>query len=243
MIFCDMDNGKTYPMPLVALDRAEDWNPQAKPKAAGIIHDGYAAFVKFDTKVAIDFPADFVLHNCEPVFTWYKDKARAMSGIGCRIREIRESRGLTLDALAAKCGIAKPNLSRLEHDKVTPRIETLRAVFGALKVNPALQFPKYALTATRHEFGRWKLSLLHRDGAPSAHPTAVELVRVFLARRTEHKYARPKLLKHVDRLPNDPKRFTVWLDADKWARELAAARGAEMRTNREHVCRADSVVG
>src|SRR5437773_6365023 len=101
VVFCDMDNGKTYAMPLVALDRAEDWNAKAKPKAAGIIHDGYAAFVQFDTRVKIDFPADFVLHICEPAYTWYKDKARAVSGIGCRIREIRESRGLTLDALAA----------------------------------------------------------------------------------------------------------------------------------------------
>ena len=42
-------------------------------------------------------------------YTWYKDKGRTVSGVGKRIREIREGRGLTLDALAAKCGIAKPN--------------------------------------------------------------------------------------------------------------------------------------
>src|SRR5207245_3068317 len=118
VIFCALDNGKTYAMPLRALEQAEDWNPKAKPKAAGIIHDGYAAFVKFDTGVEIDFPSDFVLHVCEP--SWYKDKGRAASGVGGRIREIREARGLTLDALAARCGSAKPNLSRLEHATVTP---------------------------------------------------------------------------------------------------------------------------
>ena len=79
VIFCAMDNGKTYAMPLRALEQAEDWNPKAKPRAAGIIHDGYAAFVKFDTGVKIDFPSDRVLHVCEPSYTWYKDKGRAAS--------------------------------------------------------------------------------------------------------------------------------------------------------------------
>src|SRR5207253_5497040 len=138
VIFCDMDNGKTYAMPLRALDRAADWDPKAKPKAAGIIHDGYAAVVEFDTGVAIDFPSDFVLHVCEPAYAWYKDKGRAVSGIGGRIREIREARGLTLDALAVKCGIAKPNLSRLEKDKVTPTFENLKTVAAALDTHPAL---------------------------------------------------------------------------------------------------------
>src|SRR5437867_9869908 len=136
VIFCEMDNGTTYAMPLRALEQAEDWNPKAKPKAAGIIHDGYAAFVKFDTGVEIDFPSDFVLHVCEP--SWYKDKGRAASGVGGRIREIREARGLTLDALAARCGIAKPNLSRLENDMVTPTFETLQTVAAALDTHSAL---------------------------------------------------------------------------------------------------------
>lgn len=142
VIFCEMDNGKTYSMPLASLELAEDWNPKAKPKATGIIHDGYAAFVQFDSGVKIDFPSDFVLHNCDPSYTWYKDKGRALSGIGSRIREIRKARGLTLDALAAKCGIAKPNLSRLEHDKVTPTLETLRMIAAALETHPSLLVAK-----------------------------------------------------------------------------------------------------
>ena len=88
-----------------ALERAEDWNPKAKRKAAGIIHDGYAAFVEFDTGVKIDFPSDFVLHICEPSYAFFKDKGRAVSGVGGRIREIREARGLTLDALAPSAAL------------------------------------------------------------------------------------------------------------------------------------------
>jgi DNA-binding XRE family transcriptional regulator len=138
VIFCALDNGKTYSMPLRALDRAEDWDPKAKPKSASIIHDGFAAAVKFNSGVEIDFPSDFVLHICEPSYTWYKDKGRAATGIGRRMREIREARGLTLDALAVKCGIAKPNLSRLENDKVTPKAQTLQTVAAALDVHPAV---------------------------------------------------------------------------------------------------------
>jgi len=68
VVFCALDNGKTYAMPLGALDRAESWHPKAKPRAAGIIHDGYAAFVEFSTGVKIDFPLDLVLHVCEPSY-------------------------------------------------------------------------------------------------------------------------------------------------------------------------------
>ena len=81
VIFCEMENGKAYAMPLFVLEQAEDWNRQAKPKAVKIIHDGYAV-VAFDTKVKIDFPSDFVLHVCEPSYTWHKDKARTASSIG-----------------------------------------------------------------------------------------------------------------------------------------------------------------
>jgi hypothetical protein len=102
VVFCAMDNGSTYAMPLHALEKAEEWDSKAKPKSAGIIHDGYAGFVEFHTGLKIDFPSDLVLHVCEPSYAYHKDKRRAVSSVGGRIREIREARGLTLAALAAK---------------------------------------------------------------------------------------------------------------------------------------------
>src|SRR5712692_5094026 len=190
VIFSEMDNGTTYAMPLLALEQAEDWNAKAKPKAAGIIHDGYAAFVEFNTGVKIDFPSDFVLHVCEPSYAHYKDKARAVSGVGGRIREIREARGLTLDALAAKCGIAKPNLSRLENDKVTPTFATLKTVAAALDTHPALlvsrKKPEQAWTWTQHTFTQWKLALLWKEsvrGSPCVAVGVKDMVEVFLATR------------------------------------------------------------
>jgi transcriptional regulator with XRE-family HTH domain len=228
VIFCEMDNGRTYSMPILALEQAEDWNPKAKPKAAGIIHDGYAAFVEFDTRVKIDFPSDFVLHFCEPSYAFSKNKARAASGVGGRIREIREQRGLTLDGLAAKCGIAKPNLSRLENDKVTPTFETLKMVAAALDTHPALlvsaKKPEHAWTWTRHAFTQWKLGLLWNEGVRDSRielVRAVDMVKVFLARRPEHQYARMKLFKYANRAPHDAELVKYSLDADKWAREVA----------------------
>jgi transcriptional regulator with XRE-family HTH domain len=233
VIFCAMDNGKTYTMPLRALEKAEDWSPKARPASAGVIHDGYAAYVEFDTGVKIDFPSDFVLHVCEPSYAFYKDKRRSLSGVGGRIREIREARGLTLDALAAKCGIAKPNLSRLENDKVTPRFETLRTIATALGTHPALlvtaEKPEHAWTWTQHAFTEWKLGLLWNESVPGSHVVpvrAVDMVKVFLATRPEHAYARMKLLKHANLLPHDANLCYRALDAEKWAREVAAAQVA-----------------
>jgi len=230
-----MDNGKAYSMPLHALEQAEDWNPKAKPKAAGIIHDGYAAVVEFDTGVKIDFPSDFVLHVCEPSYGYYKDKRRAIWSVGGRIRQIRKWRGLTLDTLAAKCRIAKPNLSRLENEKVTPKYETLRIIAQALDIHPALLVQKHAWTWTQHAFGRWRLGLRGNGavpGSPMELVRAVDMVRVFLAKWPEHEYARMKLLKLVDRVPNDAEICKDALDAGKWAREEAAADAARGHTKR-----------
>ncbi len=224
VIFCEMDNGKTYAMPLGALEKSEDWNSKAKPKSVRIIHDGYAGVVEFDTGVNIDFPSDFVLHVCEPSYAYSKDKGRAVSGVGKRIRQIREWRGLTLDALAAKCGIAKPNLSRLENDKVTPKFETLRVIAAALDTHPVLLVsddkPEQAWQWTQHDFTQWKLGLLYKESAHGSRMLPVrdaDLVNVFLATRPEHEYARTKLYAMYE-----PHNGEFTLDAKKWAREPEA---------------------
>ena len=88
VVFCELDNGSTYSLPLCAFETAEDWDPKATPKRIRVIHDGFAAVVDFDTKLKIDFPVDFVLHICEPAYAWHKSKAK--TGVGARIRRIRE---------------------------------------------------------------------------------------------------------------------------------------------------------
>lgn len=232
VIFCEMDNGKTYSMPVTALERAEDWDGNAKPKAAGIIHDARAAFVKFDNGVKIDFPSDFVVGFCEPSHLAYKHNGRSMSGVGGRIREIRQSRHLTLDALAAKCGIAKPNLSRLENDKVTPTFETLKTIAAALSTQPVLlvadRRSEHAWTWTRHQFEQWKLDLRSKPGSAAAPVHSKELVNIFLKKWPECEFARKKLLehaglaRHVAIANRDSDLAECLLDAGKWAQEKLA---------------------
>jgi transcriptional regulator with XRE-family HTH domain len=52
--------------------------------------------------------------------------------IGFTIRRERLAQGLTLEALAARSGIAGPNLSRLERGGVDPRLSTVLRVLRAL---------------------------------------------------------------------------------------------------------------
>lgn len=226
VVFCEMDNDQTYAMPLCALERAEDWNAQAKPRTVKIIHDGYAAVVQFDNHVKIDFPSDFVRHICDPSYTWHKSKARATSGVGTRMRQMRELRGLTLDALASRCGIAKPNLSRLENDKVTPTFATINAIARALRIHPTLVIadkkPDEAWTWTLHQFVVWKRNLLWTESPLSESCINVgpaELVKAFLGIAPEHSYARQKLVKYAD--PGGTGIGGYMLDADKWANVVA----------------------
>jgi len=58
--------------------------------------------------------------------------------LGSAARRIRESQGLTLTDVAASAGISAGMLSRLETGHVTPSLETLVALAGALGVRPAL---------------------------------------------------------------------------------------------------------
>lgn len=55
-----------------------------------------------------------------------------MRGIGKRIREIREARGMSLNALARRAGVAPANVSRLENEHQSVKIETLEALVRAL---------------------------------------------------------------------------------------------------------------
>jgi transcriptional regulator with XRE-family HTH domain len=58
--------------------------------------------------------------------------------LGSTARRVRESQGLTLTDVAASAGISAGMLSRLETGHVTPSLETLVALAGALGVRPAL---------------------------------------------------------------------------------------------------------
>jgi transcriptional regulator with XRE-family HTH domain len=55
--------------------------------------------------------------------------------IGNRIRELRESKGISQQNLAAICNFEKANLSRIEAGRTNPTISTLYKISQALEVN------------------------------------------------------------------------------------------------------------
>lgn len=54
--------------------------------------------------------------------------------IGERLKEIRMSRGLSLDAAASVTGVSKPMLGQIEHGKSSPTINTLWKISTGLKI-------------------------------------------------------------------------------------------------------------
>jgi transcriptional regulator with XRE-family HTH domain len=58
-------------------------------------------------------------------------------GLKNRIKELRERRGLTLEALEARSGIDHSTLSRLENDRVRITTQHLRVLSEALDFHPA----------------------------------------------------------------------------------------------------------
>jgi len=55
--------------------------------------------------------------------------------IGERIRDLRESKGISQQNLAAICNFEKANLSRLEAGRTNPTISTLYKISQALEIS------------------------------------------------------------------------------------------------------------
>ncbi|MBN2828167.1 MAG: helix-turn-helix transcriptional regulator [Tissierellales bacterium] len=55
--------------------------------------------------------------------------------IGERIRDLRESKGISQQNLAAICNFEKANLSRLEAGRTNPTVSTLYKISQALEVS------------------------------------------------------------------------------------------------------------
>jgi transcriptional regulator with XRE-family HTH domain len=61
--------------------------------------------------------------------------------IGRTVREARMRAGLTMSALAQRCGVSQPHLSQLENGKVSPSIATLYRLANALGLSPQELLP------------------------------------------------------------------------------------------------------
>lgn len=129
-----LDNGAVYELPVNKLSVADAWDGSGIA-AWDIVDHGYAAMVRLESGAEIDFPADFVLHICEPTFAYYAGRA-APTQIGDRVRALREERAWSQADLSRRSGIAVPNLSRIEHNRHVPSWPTIQSLARAFKVPP-----------------------------------------------------------------------------------------------------------
>ena len=97
----------------------------------------YELVLKTTQGATVEIPWDFARHYCEATYR-PAIEAIAMRGrqtLGRRIRRLRNSSGLTQDALAGAAGIRRVTVVRLEKGEHTPRYKTLSAVARVLGVD------------------------------------------------------------------------------------------------------------
>ena len=94
----------------------------------------YELVVETDRGEQVEIPWDFARHYCDASYR-PAIEAIAMQGrqtLGARIRDFRESAGLTQEALAHAANIGRVTLVRLEKGEQSPRFRTLDAIARAL---------------------------------------------------------------------------------------------------------------
>ena len=84
-----------------------------------------------------ELPWDFVRWHCDESYESRTAATilRGQHAVGSRIRFHRQARGFTQVSLAAKAGIGRVTLTRIENGEQAPRLETLSAIAGALGVD------------------------------------------------------------------------------------------------------------
>ncbi|MDO8751237.1 MAG: helix-turn-helix transcriptional regulator [Dehalococcoidia bacterium] len=94
----------------------------------------YAVILRTKFGETIELPWDFARHYCDASYQ-PRVEAIALAGrqaIGSRIRQLRESAGLTQEALAHAANIGRVTLVRIESGGQSPRYETLASLARAL---------------------------------------------------------------------------------------------------------------
>ena len=121
--------------------KADDGSSVAKVR---VEDDDDAFVVRQKSSNTSDVAWDLVLHHQEPRYTYSKERqeqkrldARRAHRIGDRVRRAREGRGWSLEDLARRTGMHRPNLHRLEAGKHLPSLETLERVAEALGLRVA----------------------------------------------------------------------------------------------------------
>ncbi len=131
-----MGNGRTYPLSLNDISEADS----TKVAKWGVSKDHYSIKVRQESGNRFEIPWDDVLYHCEPQYEYYKGNNNKLENqnagadrIGLRIRRIRQEKGYSIQLLADRIGMKRPNLSRLENGHHQPTLETLEKIAEALE--------------------------------------------------------------------------------------------------------------
>jgi len=154
--FIRMENGKMYNLRLSDLPEGDSsgvikWSIGEEHKYIQVIQQSGNRF---------EIPWDDILYHCEPEYEYYRGKLdqnadKSLKLIGERVRELREAKGLSISDLAIKAGMKRPNLSRLEHGRHQPSLETLERIAESLGISVAQLITKrFAKPTTGNSGGR-----------------------------------------------------------------------------------------
>ena len=82
----------------------------------------------------VELPWDFVRHYCDQTYRPRMEliAAEGKQVLGARLRDLRETAGMTQEDLATAAGIARATMIRLENGKHAPKLSTLRAIAQVL---------------------------------------------------------------------------------------------------------------
>lgn len=146
-----MENARTYALLISDLSEADS----SKVVKWSISKDRSYIKVLQESGNTFEIPWDDVLFHCEPKYEFYKGKGREDTGasanqIGEKVRQTREIKGYSVQVLADKAKMKRPNLSRLEHGHHQPSLGTLEKIAKALEVSVAELITKQPRTTSRH---------------------------------------------------------------------------------------------
>lgn len=144
-----MENEKTYALRISDLPEADS----SKIVKWSISTDRSYIKAMQESGNTFEIPWDDVLYHCEPQYEFYKGKRVEDEDVGARrigekVRQLRESKGYSVKELADRVGMKRPNLSRLEHGRHQPSLETLERIAEALETSVAGLIAKRSLNST-----------------------------------------------------------------------------------------------
>jgi DNA-binding XRE family transcriptional regulator len=94
----------------------------------------YQVILHTESGQTVELPWDFVRHYCDGSYR-PRVEAVGIAGrqvVGVRIRQLRDSAGLTQEGLARAANIGRVTLVRIENAEQSPRYETLASLAQAL---------------------------------------------------------------------------------------------------------------